>query len=162
MKPFFRTQERKDALFEILESWKGTPYRHLVAVKGLGADCTLFVWEAMQEAEAIGKNVSNIPRKHGHINYPRDRALHSREEVLLNVLRNVPYLKEIENIKNIEPETGDICCYKFGRSTGHLGIYYEGYVYQSMSGTEVLPIQFRIGKFYKRLSAIFRVMEVGT
>ena len=159
MKPFFRTQERKDELFKVLESWVGTPYRHLVAVKGLGADCTLFVWEAMQELDAIGKNVSNIPRKHGHIDYPRDRASHSREEVLLNVLRNVPYLKEIEDLK---PETGDLCCYKFGRSTGHMGVYYEGYVYQSMSGTEVLPINFNMEKFKRRLSAIFRVMEVGT
>jgi len=160
MKPFFRTQERKDELYQVLESWKGTPYRHLVAVKGLGADCTLFVWEAMNELDAISKNVSNIPRKHGHIDYPRDRALHSREEVILNVLRGVPYLEEI-NVKS-KPETGDICCYKFGRSTGHIGIYYEGYVYQSMSGTEVLPINFEMPKFRKRLSAIFRVMEIGT
>lgn len=159
MKPFFRTQERKDELFEVLESWKGTPYRHLVAVKGFGADCTLFVWEAMQEAKAVGKNVSNIPRKYGHIDYPRDRALHSREEILLKVLRGMSHLIEIESMV---PETGDVCCYKFGRSTGHMAVYYEGYIYQSMSGTEVLPINFEMPKFKKRLSAVFRIMEVGT
>lgn len=158
MKPFFRTQERKDELYKVLESWRGTPYRHLVAVKGLGADCTLFVWEAMKEMSAMGSNLSNIPRQHGYIHYPKDRALHSREEVILNVLRNVPYLKEISIKEN--PETGDICCYQFGRSTAHIAIYYEGYIYQSLTGSEVLPINFKDKKFRKRLTAIFRVMEM--
>lgn len=165
MKPFFGTQERKDELYKVLESWRGTPYRHLVAVKGLGADCTLFVWEAMKEISAMGKSISNIPKKYGHINYPRDRALHSREEVILNVLRNVPYLEELQDLEGIKrggskPETGDICCYQFGRSTAHIAIYYEGYIYQSLTGSEVLPINFGEKKFKKRLTAVFRVMEM--
>ena len=165
MKPFFGTQERKDELYKVLESWRGTPYRHLVAVKGLGADCTLFVWEALKELSAIGKNVSNIPMKHGHINYPRDRALHSREEVILNVLRNIPYLKEIESLESYKNDptlrmAGDICCYQFGRSTAHIAIYYDGYIYQSLTKSEVLPINFNEKKFKEKLTAIFRVMEI--
>jgi len=158
-KPFFRTQERKEELYRILESWKGTPHRHLVGVKDLGADCTLFVWEVMKEISAAGSKMSNIPKRHGHIHYPADRALHSREEVILNVLRSIPYLKEISVNDNIIPETGDICCYQFGRSTAHMGIYYEGQVYQSLSKSKVLPINFKENKFKKRLTAIFRVME---
>lgn len=157
MKPFFESEERKKELLKVLESWKGTPYRHLVAVKGLGADCTLYVWEVMKELGAMGNNLSNIPKKHGHIHYPSDRAMHSKDEVILNVLRLVPYLKEI---KNKVPMTGDICCYKFFKSTSHLAIYYEGYIYQSLTKSEVLPVRFDDRQFKKRLSAIFRPMEI--
>ena len=157
VEPFFRTEERIEKLYEVLESWRGTPYRHLVAVKGLGADCTLFVWEAMKEVGSMGENIANIPRKFGYIDYPKDRALHSRKEVILNVLKNIPYLKEV---KNLVPQTGDICCYQFGRSTAHIAIYYEGYIYQSLTNSKVLPVNFNDLKFKKRLTAIFRIMEL--
>jgi len=157
MKPFFESEERKKELYDVLESWRGTPYRHLVAVKGLGADCTLYVWEVMKELNAVGSNLANIPKKHGHIHYPSDRAMHSTDEVILNVLRAVPYLKEFS--KGSKPMSGDICCYKFFKSTSHMAIYYEGYIYQSLTKGEVLPIRFDDRQFKKRLTAIFRVME---
>lgn len=155
--PWFRLECRKTLLYKVLEEWKGTPYRHLCAVKGLGADCTLFVWEVMKEVGFIGSNVSNLPKMYGHYDYPKDRAMHSSDEVLLKVLRNIKTLKELST-DNI-PETGDICCYKFFKSTSHLSVYYNGYIYQALDRCKVFPTRFDNTKFKKRLSAIFRPME---
>jgi len=157
MKPFFESKERKKELKRVLKEWRGTPYRHLVAVKGLGADCTLFVWEVMKELGAMGSNLKNLPKKGGHLHHPKDRPLHSSEEVILNILRAVPYLKEI---KSKSPIDGDICCYKFFKSTSHIAIYFEGRIHQSLTNSEVLPISFKDRQFLKRLTAIFRVMEM--
>ena len=156
--PYFRSKERQEELLAILKSWEGTPHRHLVAVKGLGADCALFVWEVVREAGITAmKNVPNVPRQHGHINYPPDRALHSREEVILTAMRSMDFLMELS--KQQTPMNGDICAYQFGRSTAHIGIYYDGEIYHSLTGSEVLPQSFEDKKLKKRLTAIFRVME---
>lgn len=157
MQPYFNTEERQKHLHKVLESWVGTPHMHLVAKKGLGADCTLYVWEVMKELNAIGNKVGNIPRKHGHIDYPPDRAVHSTEEVLLKVLKGVPYLKEID-IKET-PINGDICGYKLGKSTAHLGIYYNKRIYHSLTKRKVQRYPFHDRYFFKKLSCIFRVME---
>ena len=158
MKAFFRTPEIKDKLYNALESWKGTPYRPLVGVKGCGTDCILFVWEVMKEVNAVGTRINNVPMRNGRMDYSPDRALHSKEEVLLNILNDISYL---DCIKNKKPKTGDICCYKFGRSTSHLGIYYEGYIYHAMNKSYVMSVRFTDSLLRKRLTAIYRVMERG-
>jgi len=159
MKEYFSTQERVDELHRILKEWKGTPHRHLCAVKGKGVDCTLFVWEVLKELGLEkGREVQNVPMKETYIDYPPDRALHSREEVLLNLLRTIPGGMELG--KGVVPKTGDICCYKFGRSTSHMAIYFEGRIWQSIAKTGVYPEPFTTKKFRDKLSTIFRVMEV--
>ena len=37
------------------ESWLGTPYRHLQRCKGRGADCTLFIGQALLDAGDVYK-----------------------------------------------------------------------------------------------------------
>ena len=158
MVPYYRSKERQEELLTVLKGWVGTPHRHLVAVKGLGADCCLFVWEVLREVGTVAmKNIPNVPRQHGHINYPPDRALHSREEVILTAMRGMSFLIEIP--KQQIPMNGDICTYQFGRSTAHIGIYYNGDIYHSLTGSEVLPQSFEDKKMKKRLTAIFRIME---
>jgi len=156
---YFNTQERKDKLYKILEEWKGTPYRHLCAVKGLGADCTLFVWEVFKEMKIAENYIPNLPMKDGYLYYPKDRWMHSEEEVILNVLRSIPYLFEVQTDIYTVPNTGDICCYKFGKCTGHLSIYYEGYIYQVLTKSKLLPVNFNDMRFRRRLSTIFRLIE---
>jgi len=157
MKPYFTTKERQEELLEVLESWVGTPHMHLVAVKGLGADCALFVWEAMKESGGVKSIKIDLPRKHGHIDYPQDRALHSTEEVLLKALRSVSGLREMP--VTTRPMNGDICCYQFGNSTAHLAVFYEGKIYHALTTREVHHTTFSEKKYMTRLTAIFRVME---
>ena len=77
-RPLFRFQ-RKDryALFRQRgrESWLGTPYRHLQRCRGRGADCTLFVGQALLDAGLLTRLEYDY--------YPRDWHEHTRDEYVL-------------------------------------------------------------------------------
>ena len=155
MVPYFLSKERQEDLFEILESWLGTPSNHRGgAVKGLGADCVSFVHESLKESGGIDGVKVNFP---ADADYPRDRALHSKEEVLLEILRSIPEVREYN--KRTKPINGDICCYQFGLSTSHFALYYGGRIYHSLTRTEVHRTRFDEAKYLNRLTAIFRLME---
>ena len=47
MKPYFCDEHRWNVFLEEMESWYGTPYRHLQRAKGVGADCTMFFGQAL-------------------------------------------------------------------------------------------------------------------
>lgn len=57
------------------ESWLGTPYRHLQRCKGRGADCTLFVGQALLDAGVLTRLEYDY--------YPRDWHEHSDTEYVL-------------------------------------------------------------------------------
>jgi len=158
-KEFFRNEERKKQLYNVLESWKGTPYRHLGKIKGVAVDCIMVVWETMKELGALDAHLPNIPMKRGRIAYPKWASVHSEEEIIFNALRPLPYTVEMKNPKDSDIKTGDICCYRFGKSSGHMGIYYEGYLFHSVSKAPALYIIFTERKFRKRLTSVFRIME---
>lgn len=68
--------EREWTLFQdIARSWLGTPYRHLQAAKGRGADCTLFVGSCLVEAGYMTKLAYDY--------YPRDWHIHTDHEFVL-------------------------------------------------------------------------------
>ena len=57
------------------ESWLGTPYRHLQRCKGRGADCTLFVGQALLDAGLLTRLEYDY--------YARDWHEHTRDEYVL-------------------------------------------------------------------------------
>lgn len=61
----------------IARSWLKTPYRHMQCVKGRGADCTLFIGGCFKEAGYL----TRIDRP---AYYPRDWALHTKDEYVLD------------------------------------------------------------------------------
>jgi len=146
MIPYFLSKERQEALFEILESWKGTPYKHHTGFKRLGVDCAFFIGCVLVELGAINNFEAS--------SYSIDFHLHSRDEGFANHLRNHPLMQEV-GFKN--PRNGDIVLYKLGRIAAHAAFYFDGYAWQS---------KFRLGveKFhwsldYKRLAYGFRLMD---
>lgn len=78
--PFFRLKERKERFREILEAWIGTPYRHQCAVVGRGADCSLFIGQAVLDMGIL--TGMDVPY------YPRDWHIHGTREVFLKNLKN--------------------------------------------------------------------------
>lgn len=84
----FTHEELWSKFKEELLSWIGTPYRHLCNVKQRGADCTLFIAQAMVNAGFLNRVDYDY--------YPRDWHIHTREEF---VLKSLEY-----HIKNNLPE----------------------------------------------------------
>jgi len=147
MKPFFRTQERKDELFEVLESWEGTPYRHHSGVKYYGVDCAFFIGSVLIEL--------GIVESFRATEYARDFCLHSYcDDGFAKHLREHPVLEEV-GFKN--PMDGDIVLYKFGRVAGHSAFYFDRNSWQARSKIGVVKLDWSID--YNRLTYGFRVME---
>ena len=93
MRPVFESDENWDKMLAIIDSWMGTPYRHLWMVKGRGADCTLFIGAIWLEFGIISKVE--------HEYYPKEWHIHTKEEKVLNSFfdhwdkyRNKKYLFE--------------------------------------------------------------------
>lgn len=62
----------------IVDSWLGTPYRHVTMVKGRGADCALFIGACWKEAGILLDVTYDY--------YPKDWYVHSTTERVLDSL----------------------------------------------------------------------------
>jgi len=110
-------------------SWLNTPYHHHGRVKGVGVDCAQFLVAVALETGLIGEDMAGqVP------NYPVQWHLHNREEKLLDMLD----LFDCFEIPKEETQPGDILCFKFGRTTSHLGI--------KISETEFIHARYDTGK----------------
>lgn len=78
MKPLFSDDEKWFVFKRELLSWLKTPYRHLQNTKGRGADCTLFVAQAMVNVGFLLKVDYDY--------YSRDWHVHTKEEFVLKSL----------------------------------------------------------------------------
>lgn len=72
---YFDDDASWDAFRTEAESWLGTPYRHLQRCRGRGADCTLFIGQALLDAGVL--------ERLEYTYYPRDWHEHTREEYVL-------------------------------------------------------------------------------
>ena len=88
VKNLFENDENWKRFEDELLSWLGTPYRHLQNAKGRGADCTLFVAQAMVNSGFL------LSVEYDY--YPRDWHIHTTEEFVLESLER--------HIKNNLPE----------------------------------------------------------
>lgn len=66
---YFDNEAAWEAFRAEAESWLGTPYRHLQRCKGRGADCTLFVGQALLDAGLLTRLEYDY--------YPRDWHEHT-------------------------------------------------------------------------------------
>ena len=78
--PYFLNRDAWDRFTAIVQSWHGTPYKHITMVKGRGADCALFIGACLVEARVLTKVT--------HDYYPKDWYIHCTEEMVLNSLYN--------------------------------------------------------------------------
>lgn len=72
---YFDNEAAWEAFRAEAESWLGTPYRHLQRCRGRGADCTLFVGQALLDAGLLTRLEYDY--------YPRDWHEHTRDEYVL-------------------------------------------------------------------------------
>lgn len=87
MQPAFLNNDLCEKYLKILLSWKGTPYRHLVAKKGRGVDCTLLVGAALKELGVLRKvEFEHYPRG-WHMSTDREWVLESFYHHIINHLR---------------------------------------------------------------------------
>lgn len=126
MKYYFGYAARQQKLKRILDSWLGTPYKHWCGIKGLGADCTHFLFRVLEEFEF---GPFKVPM------YPKDWNLHHKDEALLKTLLLLLPCEEtgVKNLRN-----GDIVLFFFGKMCSHSGFYFENYIYHCVTDIGVI------------------------
>jgi cell wall-associated NlpC family hydrolase len=89
-------------------SWKGTPYHHLAAVKGVGVDCAMLVVEVFRSTGLVPADLDPRP-------YVPDWHLHRGEEKFIG------WLEQFADPVDIG-QAGDVMVWRFGRTYSHGGI----------------------------------------
>lgn len=144
----------------IVESWQGTPYRHLQCAKGRGADCVLFLGACHIEAGFL----SRLDYEY----YSRDWHLHTNKEFVLesffeHAKEHMPggYL-----FIEVDPENlmrGDLVCFSTTITgvSNHAGMVWDdGRMFHS-AGRKGVHLS-RFGRYFReRLTRAFRLMEGG-
>lgn len=147
---YFENIEKQRLLIKVLEDWIGTPFRHHCGVKGLGCDCIHFVARVFEEVGFLTWHKNLIP------NYPKDWHIHNTRELLAEkILEN----SNIEEIGLSELENGDIILSHYGKAASHVGIYFDGYVYQALNKIGVRKISFADKSFRRRMKLAYRLLE---
>ena len=165
MKPYFEDNENWTKARAVIESWFGTPYRHLWMKKGRGADCSLFIGAILQELGII-KSVK-------FAFYPPDWYLHTTIEAIRDTFSKniasqmvegfdlglllpdvlelgVPLMRGDMPVFSLVPETG---------VSNHAGILLDPPVefVHSIQRRGVSYMQFG-GYWQSRMTAIYRVV----
>ena len=146
---FFDDETNLNRLREILNSWLGTPFRHLCGVKGLGVDCSRFVFHVLEELDLVSWRENTLPR------HPRRWYLHNP---LFDVVALAKELVSLEDVKKEDIVNGDIVVYKIGRCPSHFGIYLDDYVYMSLERIGVSAFSWSDEMWFKRVAHCLRVM----
>lgn len=90
-------------------SWLGTPYHHHARLKGVGVDCAQLLCGVFEACGLVG------PVETGH--YPVDWHLHRNEEIFSG------WLARFAVQTPAEPQLGDVCLFRYGRTFSHGSIY---------------------------------------
>lgn len=145
---YFESIKRQKELKRILDEWLGTPFRHLCGMKGLGCDCIHFGARVFEELELLTDIVIS--------DYPKDWHLHNTRELLKEgLIKNL----NVEKVELSDLMNGDIILSHFGRAASHVGIYFDGYVYQALNDIGVRKINFNDKKFRERMRFAYRILK---
>jgi cell wall-associated NlpC family hydrolase len=117
-------QQYKEELF----SWEGTPYRHLEAVKGRGADCTLYIVQALVNIGIFNQMEFDFYSDNWYLQSSGDLILDSFRKYSLKNLHKDYKLIEYSfcDIVEKEFERGDVLTFSFmpnKRSTHHASVW---------------------------------------
>lgn len=121
MKYYFESEERQEQLKNELKTWVGTRFRHHASVKKMGCDCIGFVEGVFRHFNLLAKDFK-MPE------YDRDWHLHKISGLLV---KSVKKTLNVDEIKLPDIKNGDLCFYRFGKDTAHVGIYCDGYLYHA-------------------------------
>lgn len=151
---FFESPDKKALLKAELDSWEGTPYKHLTGVKQRGCDCIHLVVRAYEVVGANKGKIIKIPY------YAPDWHIHRKGPHGVSLLIDeIKRQFDCEEIK-MDPANlinGDIVLFKWGFHPAHSGIYWDGQVYQALTGLRVERRVLSDIDFYNRMEHILRI-----
>ena len=157
MLKYFESDINYKRLEGVINSWIGTPYKHLTVVKGRGADCALFIGGILKDIGIINKIIFDY--------YPHDWFIHTDKEYVLDGIMEYVKNQARSNIKleiytpEVKLYRGDILGFNINsKVVNHAAYYMEGnFLIHSLNRVGVHKVttpEF----FISRLTNIFRLM----
>lgn len=98
MTPYFEPEEKQKELEAVAKSWLGTPWSRRVFRKGIGTDCSRFLWQIWQECGVPTSPKTQINR---YIVGPGVGS--SADGVVDGILKENPHITQTE-----DSQVGDI------------------------------------------------------
>ena len=146
----FDDPKKVEELRRELEEWIGTPWRHRVAVKGLGADCIYFVAGVFHNLKVFNFEIAHKP------DYPPDWHLHNTRELLMETIkRSVPVVEiSLDEIRN-----GDIILSHYGKAASHASIYLDGFLYHCIHPGGVIKASFDDRNWREKMRFALRILK---
>jgi hypothetical protein len=157
MKYYFEDENKREVLYNELESWLFTPFKHHVGVKNLGCDCIHFILRIYEAMKILPPGKIRVPK------YPKDWHIHNDEELLYQNIKKFPFFEELEVVDG-EPVLGvmdgDVYLHKFGLANSHSAIYCRDHIYHAITDSGVQRTQWGMDKFSKVRSCGFRTLAI--
>lgn len=154
-------------ILRIIDSWRGTPYRHMTMVKKRGADCTLFLAAIFSEAGLL----TRIDKPDY---YSKDWNVHTREEMVKNGLVRHLDNHMADGLFSIVFDKGDIIQDQFIRGdllgfktpkskcTNHTAMWLgrDSWMINSIQSLGVSEIEYNRA-WNRCLTTVYRIMVKG-
>jgi len=164
MEYFFDDKEKQKELKEILDSWidPPTPFRHQCGVKGLGCDCAYFMARVFEEIGVLQWRKNLMP------DYPKDWHLHNTRELLKETFEKEFNADSIGQFKDGFFKfkagfdsffNGDVILLHYGKAASHIGIFYDGYLYQAIEMVGVCRASAHEKSLKKRMRFAYRILK---
>lgn len=151
MQYHFEDKTNQESLSRVLSEWLNTPFRHKCCAKNLGCDCINFVIGVFDELGLCIKSKIDLP------DYPPDWHYHNTRELLSEGLEREFNVEKFNIFDAPVLLNGDVILSHYGKASSHAGIYFDGYVYQSLNNIGVKKIHFSDRKFQKGMKFVYRL-----
>lgn len=150
--PFFSSPARQSALAVAAKAWVGTPFIAHGRLRGIGADCVHLISAIL--ADAGFTHLFDPPP------YTVQEGMHSPESKLIDYIEThilvltIPVAEEPALTRLL---TGDILCFKMGRSVHHIGLLIApGRFIHTMPRLGAVIACLHDSTFARRLAAVYR------
>jgi cell wall-associated NlpC family hydrolase len=125
--------EEVEAAITAAKTWRGTPHKNRVAIKGKGVDCIKFCLLVCVEAGFLQQ--FKFPK------YDTNIGRRGAEDIIMKNLDQAFYLMRLSG--DIEPQDGDLCVFRADFSCNHVGIYLKKNLWQCLWNRTVEPYPYQ-------------------
>lgn len=149
MRPFFETTEKQEELRRVAGQWRGTPFVPHARIKGAGVDCVHLAAEIYRECGHLDQFQPGT--------YTMDGGFHNPLSQVLTWLELSPRFAPA----SLPANTGDLLCFRIGRSVHHVGIALSPrHFLHVMRGSTATIARIDDPTWSKRLTAVYQPVEI--
>ncbi|MBN2069580.1 MAG: C40 family peptidase [Opitutales bacterium] len=153
MKPFFCLPSRQERLWEVAQSWEGTPFRVHNRARGPrgGVDCGNLIQELLLECGFIETRLK-LPTP------PIDYGQHNTASLICKFIERISGMDDLFSIIEDKPQPGDILGIRVGQCVHHIVMVLPDNQFIQATKKHGVTIQ-PLGEILDRVVITYRPLE---